>query len=81
MILEQLLEKKDLLLYLKIRLKHLKENFDVFVFHPELRDNMTERVKGRTLELERLLRILQEGTLKKNTKAQWDAIGGLEDGK
>ena len=68
MILDKLIEKKDLMLFLNLREEYLK-NQDVTKVPPKFRNNVTERLKGRVAELKYLKKVLNN--LKKVDKRYW----------
>ncbi len=65
-ILDKLMEKKDLKIYLEFRIKHLNSiKTDSIMAHKEKeRGLIQERFNGRILELEKLAGILAQGKLK-----------------
>lgn len=66
MILDKLLEKKDVLAYLDLRKKFLQDikNEEILKLSIEERDFVKERFNGRISELETLLDVLKSGKLK-----------------
>lgn len=75
-ILDQLLEKKDVELYLKFRMEFLKsiEHEEKMKLPESKRGFIDERFKGRHDELRKLLLIITNGTLKDNSKSYYHKL-------
>lgn len=71
MILDKLLEKKDLLIYIDKRIEHLeKQREKLLKSHiPELRERMVERFRGRIMELKYLKKHVVD--MKDTAKRYW----------
>lgn len=82
-ILDKLMEKKDLLIYIDCRIKHLEGEREKLLSSrlPELRDLMNERFRGRIMELQYLKKHIED--LKDQAKKYWrdceETIGDLKD--
>ena len=76
MLLEQLLEKKDIKSYLEFRIKFLKliKCKEVMKLPIEHREFINERFKGRIEELKELLNVITEGKLKEKSKNYYHKI-------
>jgi hypothetical protein len=74
-ILDQLLEKKDLNIYLDLRIKHLKK-VDVHKFPAKNRAYLAERMKGRIQELIILKTLLSQDKIKETDIRYWRKIIG-----
>ena len=72
-ILDQLMEKKDLMIYIRERMKQLKK-FNIMQFEPKERQTQKKMLHGRFRELERLKILLEQGTLKDSAKKAWDSV-------
>jgi len=64
-LLDQLLEKKDVLAYIDFRIKSLKYDLSKAILNavPKDREYIRERFNGRILELEELRIIIHDGTI------------------
>jgi len=73
MVLQELMEKKDLRIYLNLRLKSLEEHQKKVpeLYKPEHRAKQVDRLSGRILELKRLLHSLENGEIKSDCKKMW----------
>lgn len=72
-ILDNLIEKKDILLYLKFRIKRLKEESNQIKKYPqEDRARVHKLLTVRRAELDRLLQLISEGKLKQDCKKMWN---------
>jgi hypothetical protein len=80
MILDQLMEKKDLMIYIDCRIKHLnklKKRIDKF---PERqRHKIKMKFEGRMKELKQLKRVISNNKLKDKAKRYWQEAA--EDGE
>ena len=70
MILDKLLEKKDLEIYIDTRIKKLL-SIKITQFPEKQRGKISERVKGRVSELRELKKIIRQSRLKDMSKAYW----------
>lgn len=79
-ILDKLIEKKDLRLYILTRIKRLKLTMEDEVMNaPEKRrEYIKERFHGRILELQHLLLNLESNQIKSKSKINWEKVGGLD---
>ena len=71
-ILDQLLEKKDLLIYIDERIAHLESKFDLGSAPPSERQFLIERLRGRIRELRLLKDYLSQDKLKDQAKRFWE---------
>jgi hypothetical protein len=72
MILDKLLEKKDILLYLKTRIEMLEKNKkSVMDLEPKKRAMMFERFDGRIKELTLLIKVVHSNEVKIMSKQYW----------
>jgi hypothetical protein len=78
MILEQLIEKKDIELYLKCRIKYLEQVRTDEVLKQPLgnREFINQRFKGKIEECSKLLHIITNGKIKKGSKWYFDKVKG-----
>jgi len=70
MILDKLLEKKDLEIYIDARIKRLLL-IRITQFPEKQRGKISERVKGRVSELRELKKIIRQSRLKDMSKMYW----------
>ena len=70
MILDKLLEKKDLEIYIDTRIKRLI-SINITQFPEKQRGKISERVKGRVSELRELKKIIRQSRLKDMSKLYW----------
>ena len=70
MILDKLLEKKDLEIYIDTRIKKLL-SIKITQFPEKQRGKISERIKGRISELRELKKIIRQSRLKAMSKAYW----------
>ena len=70
MILDKLLEKKDLEIYIDTRIKRLL-SINITQFPEKQRGKISERIKGRVSELRELKKIIRQSRLKDMSKAYW----------
>ena len=68
MILDKLIEKKDLMLFLRLREEYLRKQ-DINKVPPKFRNDVIERLKGRVAELAYLRKVLNN--LKDVDKRYW----------
>lgn len=75
-ILSQLIEKKDLRIYLELRTKHLQTTMNVEIekLPEEKRQYIVERYKGRLKELSLLKKLIEQGKLKETDKIYWNQL-------
>ena len=72
-ILDSLIEKKDILIYLKFRRKRLREELKDIEKYPEKKREGIVKVLGvRIKELDRLLQLILENKLKEDCKMMWN---------
>ena len=78
MILDKLLEKKDLGAYIEYRTQHLShvKNKMMEVAEDKQKQLITERFKGRILELEELTIIMKQDRIKEMSKTYCNEIYG-----
>ena len=70
MILDKLLEKKDLEIYIDTRIKKLL-SIKITQFPEKQRGKISERIKGRISELREIKKIILQSRLKDMSKAYW----------
>jgi len=77
MILDKLLEKKDVEIYIDVRIKRLL-SIKITQFPEKQRGKISERMKGRISELRELKKIIRQSRLKDMSKLYWreSAKGG-----
>lgn len=79
MILDKLLEKKDLEIYIDMRIKRLL-SIKITQFSEKQRGKITERIKGRIAELRELKKVIKQSKLKDMSKLYWkDAAKDIEN--
>lgn len=71
MILDKLLEKKDLEIYILLRIKNLRK-IDLTKFPKSKREKIAERIKGKISELKKLRLIIKQVKLKEMDKMYWE---------
>ena len=78
-ILDELLEKKDLRLYILTLIKRLQLTLDdeLMTLPPERRQYVKERFVGRMMELHHLKQLLDHDLIKEKCKINWEKVGGL----
>lgn len=69
-ILSKLLEKKDVDIYIDLRIKHLLSK-DIKSIPAEYRENFAKRREGRIAELTKLKSLINGGKLKEWSKRYW----------
>ena len=76
MLLEQLIEKKDIKSYLEFRIEflNLTKHKEIMKLPFENREFINERFRGRTDELKKLLDVITEGKLKEKSKNYYHKI-------
>jgi hypothetical protein len=74
MILDKLMEKKDLILYINFRIYRLKHEFDVTKYPEKKRDHYVSRLNGRIRELEKLKDVIQRDELKIASKRLYKSV-------
>ena len=70
MILDKLLERKDLEIYIDMRIKRLL-SMKVTIFPQKQRGKIAERIKGRVAELRELKKVIKQAKLKDMSKLYW----------
>lgn len=82
MLLDQLLEKKDIENYLKLRMEFLSkiEHSEKMKLPLDKRALIDERFKGRHEELQKLLNIINAGKLKHKSKSYYRKIKRFDVG-
>jgi len=81
MILDNLIEKKDLILYLKFRIDGLKKELKRIQKYPKnKREDIVLRLEIRIKENRRLLLLISENKLKENCKKMWKYLEKDKDG-
>lgn len=80
MLLDQLLEKKDVELYLKMRIEFLRgiKHNSIMNELPENRNNISKRFEGRIEELTKLLHIVTNGQIKNMSKSYFHKLEKME---
>lgn len=73
-ILDKLLEKKDLLNYIGLRIQTLRTDFDVMKYPEAERELQNQRLNGRLRELKKLKTVILRGELKDVSKRMWRDI-------
>ncbi len=83
MLLDQLLEKKDVELYLKMRIEFLREiKHNSIMKEPiENREFIAKRFEGRIEELTKLLHIVTNGKIKDMSKSYFHKLEKIEERK
>lgn len=83
MLLDQLLEKKDIILYLKLRADFLREikHRETIKEPPENREFIVKRFEGRIEELTKLLHIVTNGQIKNMSKSYFHKLEKIEESK
>ncbi len=78
MILNNLMEKKDILLYLRFRIKRLNQERKERIgdYPEEDRERIVKLLEGRVKELDRLLQKISENKLKEDCKEMWRYFEG-----
>lgn len=73
-ILDKLMEKKDLQIYIKARQEDLKRILgeNIHNIHPQHREMFRQRMLGRVAELDILRKLLSQNKLKRETIKAWD---------
>lgn len=74
MILEQLIEKKDLLAYIDLRIKYLRQEYDIKDYPENKREFYKKKLQGRIRELEKLKSVVSRGDLKKSSKIYYSKL-------
>ncbi len=77
MILEQLMEKKDLLIYIDLRIRQLKEQRNKTINETENKKKamIWERFNGRILELMNIKDLIHNNGIKSKCKYLWEKYG------
>lgn len=83
MILDKLMEKKDLMIYIDLRIQHLKKVYEkqFLGFSPKIRSKVAERHKGRIKELNKLKSVIIGTKLKEIDKRYWKNAALSEENK
>ena len=83
MILDQLIEKKDLLAYIEYRSNRLVKSVDRVVkrLPPKKRDKARRRLLARAEELDHLRKVINRGSLKVESKGHYYALKHMEEGE
>ena len=81
MILDKIMEKKDLEIYILFRIKTLEKSKRPIMMDvkPDKREIALSKVSGRIKELEYLLKILRSDELKDKSKEFWRKVAQQED--
>jgi hypothetical protein len=76
MILDQLIEKKELLAYCDLRMRRLTKakHEEMLRQPPEKRDLVAKRIDARVAELAHLKKLVHGGKIKEEAKAHWRAL-------
>lgn len=78
-ILDQLIEKKDLLIYIKVRIAALKKEQKEALKLPEKKRGWIRRlISGRMRELKTLENMVHHDKLKEYSKGNWDGLMRVE---
>ena len=81
MILENLIEKKDLVLYLKFRIECLKKELKSIQKYPKnKRENIVLRLEIRIKENKKLLQLILGNKLKEDCKKMWKYLDNRING-
>ena len=81
MILENLIEKKDLVLYLKFRIDGLKKELKSIQKYPKKkREEIVLRLEIRIKENRKLLQLISGDKLKENCKKMWKHLDNRING-
>lgn len=74
-ILDQLIEKKDIIAYLHFRIEHLELEAQKvrFVVKPQLRNRVYRKLKAKIEELRRVLEVIKS-SVKKASKYEYDKV-------
>ena len=82
-ILDKLMEKKDLALYIKLRIEFLELSIhkDILSTPPKYREKVKQRQVGRIKELHQLLTELNQNNIKKKSVFYWNKNKELSDDK
>ena len=81
MILENLIEKKDLVLYLKFRIEGLKKELKSIQKYPKKkREEIVLRLEIRIKENRKLLQLISGDKLKENCKKMWKHLDNRING-
>lgn len=78
MILDKLLEKKDVLAYIEFRIKFL-QNQGITKYPEADRGFISERFRGRILELSKLKDVINRDVVKERGKMYWQKVAEEED--
>ena len=83
MILDKLLEKKDIDIYLWLRIKRLEQTLrqDIKTYPENRREIIAERLSSKISELGKLRFILKNNILKDRSKLMWQHFYGEEENK
>lgn len=74
MILDQLIEKKDLLAYIEFRIKYLLQEEKVENYPEKEREFYRKKLQGRVNELKKLRAVVSRGNLKKSSKIYYSKV-------
>lgn len=78
-ILDQLMEKKDLLIYIEVRIAALKKEQNTAIKLPEKKRELTRRIiAGRMRELKTLKSMVHHDKLKEYSKDNWSDLMTIE---
>ena len=74
-ILDELMECKDLNIYLGLRIEYLKEGMNILeTLRPKKREAVHRQIKGRVKELRRLKRLLGQRKIREESKKLWKIL-------
>lgn len=74
MILDKLVEKKDIILYINFRMEKLSKEFDINKYPIKERESQVERLNGRIKELKKLKDVINRNELKTKSKSMYRRI-------
>lgn len=75
MILDKLMEKKDINAYIEMRIKYLCETYanTIKTANPRHRYSIHSKWKGRIAELKKLKQVINSNNLKQQSKKYWES--------
>jgi hypothetical protein len=82
-ILEKLIEKKDLVAYIKWRKEDLWKQWEISMVNSpdEYKEQVNQKFRGRISELNILLSIVNNNALKSKSKMHWNAVNDAMAGE
>lgn len=75
--LEKLIEKKDLMLYLRLRKEEIHQQYkkEIKKIVDDKRHEFTKTTYGRICEIKKMIQLIQNGTLKDSCKVKYSKYG------